>query len=272
MIQKYITAILRDQFNLFFRYGFTDIPSVLAMNVDSEIDKSILELFSRLTPFYDESHYIILEFETTLDLSKEQILKIEIQDLVKIYPLSKLASATIKQSRIDSRIKIEEPKFEHLLFDIELMFRRKNLLRSVKALWKICDIESEPDELFNKIGIDNLLKGIEYRKKGLKANMIREGNYWSYLIAYDSYNLNFPSSTLGHFYDAGEVFAYSNNQETFVGSKYYNFLESLNAKNPNLTLQEIIKYLEISDEISAYRNKATNNELKEYLISPIFYC
>lgn len=270
MIQKYITAILRDQFNLFFRYGFTDIPSVLAMNVDSEIDKSILELFSRLTPFYDESHYIILEFETTLDLSKEQILKIEIQDLVKIYPLSKLASATIKQSRIDSRIKIEEPKFEHLLFDIELMFRRKNLLRSVKALWKICDIESEPDELFNKIGIDNLLKGIEYRKKGLKANMIREGNYWSYLIAYDSYNLNFPSSTLGHFYDAGEVFAYSNNQETFVGSKYYNFLESLNAKNPNLTLQEIIKYLEISDEISAYRNKATNNELKEYLISPIF--
>ena len=45
MIQKYITAILRDQFNLFFRYGFTDIPSVLAMNVDSEIDKSILELF-----------------------------------------------------------------------------------------------------------------------------------------------------------------------------------------------------------------------------------
>ncbi len=270
MIQKYITAILRDQFNLFFRYGFTDIPSVLTMNVDSEIDKSILELFSRLTPFYDESHYIILEFETTLDLSKEQILKIEIQDLVKIYPLSKLASATIKQSRIDSRIKIEEPKFEHLLFDIELMFRRKNLLRSVKALWKICDIESEPDELFNKIGIDNLLKGIEYRKKGLKANMIREGNYWSYLIAYDSYNLNFPSSTLGHFYDAGEVFAYSNNQETFVGSKYYNFLESLNAKNPNLTLQEIIKYLEISDEISAYRNKATNNELKEYLISPIF--
>ena len=197
-------------------------------------------------------------------------MKIEIQDLVKIYPLSKLASATIKQSRIDSRIKIEEPKFEHLLFDIELMFRRKNLLRSVKALWKICDIESEPDELFNKIGIDNLLKGIEYRKKGLKANMIREGNYWSYLIAYDSYNLNFPSSTLGHFYDAGEVFAYSNNQETFVGSKYYNFLESLNAKNPNLTLQEIIKYLEISDEISAYRNKATNNELKEYLISPIF--
>ncbi|MCB0750511.1 MAG: hypothetical protein KDC52_03450, partial [Ignavibacteriae bacterium] len=270
MIQKYITAILRDQFNLFFRYGFTDIPSVLTMNVDSEIDKSILEIFSRLTPFYDESHYIILEFETTLDLSKEQILKIEIQDLVKIYPLSKLASATIKQSRIDSRIKIEEPKFEHLLFDIELMFRRKNLLRSVKALWKICDIESEPDELFNKIGIDNLLKGIEYRKKGLKANMIREGNYWSYLIAYDSYNLNFPSSTLGHFYDAGEVFAYSNNQETFVGSKYYNFLESLNAKNPNLTLQEIIKYLEISDEISAYRNKATNNELKEYLISPIF--
>ena len=197
-------------------------------------------------------------------------MKIEIQDLVKIYPLSKLASATIKQSRIDSRIKIEEPKFEHLLFDIELMFRRKNLLRSVKALWKICDIESEPDELFNKIGIDNLLKGIEYRTKGLKANMIREGNYWSYLIAYDSYNLNFPSSTLGHFYDAGEVFAYSNNQETFVGSKYYNFLESLNAKNPNLTLQEIIKYLEISDEISAYRNKATNNELKEYLISPIF--
>jgi len=270
MNPRYITAILRDQFNLFFRYGFTDIPSVLTFKADGEIDKSILELFSKLTPFYDESHYILLEFETTNNLSQEPIFRIEIQDLVKIYPLSKLASATIKQSRIDSRIKIEEPKFEHLLFDIELIFRKKNLFRSVKALWKICDIDSEPDELFNIIGIDNILTGIEFRKKGIKANMIREGNYWNYLIAYDSYNLNFPSSTLGHFYDAGEVFAYFNNQETFVGSKYYNFLETLNSKNPNLNLKEIINELEDADEISSYKNKANVNELKAYLIAPIF--
>ena len=270
MIPRYITAILRDQFNLFFRFGFTDIPSVLTIKANEEIDKSILELFSKLTPFYDESHYILLEFESTNDLSQEPIFRIEIQDLVKIYPLSKLASATIKQSRLDTRIKIEEPKFEHLLFDIELIFRKKNLLRSVKALWKIYDIDNEPDELFNKIGIDNILKGIEFRKKGVKANMISEGNYWNYLIAYDSYNLNFPASTLGHFYDAGEVFAYSNNQETFVGSKYYNFLETLNSKNPNLTLQEIINELEVAEEISVYRNKATVNELKEYIIAPLF--
>lgn len=270
MITRYITAILRDQFNLFFRFGFTDIPSVLISKTDKEIDQSIITLFSKVTPFYDESHYIILEFETTKDLSVEPIIRIEIQELVKIYPLSKLAFATIKQSRLDERIKIEEPIFEHILFDIELTFRRNNLLRSINALWKICDIDNSPNELFNKIGIENILKGIEFRKKGVKANMIKEGSYWSYLIAYDSYNLNFPSSTLGHFYDAGEVFAYSKNQETFVGSQYYQFLEKLNSKNPNLTLQEIINELEEGVEISAYRNKTTNDGLKQYLIAPIF--
>ena len=39
MIPRYITAILRDQFNLFFRFGFTDIPSVLTIKANEEIDK-----------------------------------------------------------------------------------------------------------------------------------------------------------------------------------------------------------------------------------------
>lgn len=270
MKQTYITAILRDQLNLLFRFGYTDIPDVLIYRSDKEVEKSIMTLFSKLTPYYDESHYILIEFESNNNYSNDDVLRIDIQDIIKIYPLSRLASAAIKQSRLDERIRIEEPIFEHLLYDIEFLFRKNNLLRSIRALWSICEINNTPEELLSIIGIDNIMTGIGFRKKGIKANMIKDHNYWSYLIAYDSYNLNFPSSTLGYFYDAGEVFAFSNNQETFVGSKYYKFLEKINLENPNCSLQEIVKEIEFSNEISAYKEKATYHSIKAYLVAPIF--
>jgi hypothetical protein len=270
MKHTYITAVLRDQLNLLFRFGYTDIPSVLIYRSDKEVEKSIMSLFSKLTPYYDESHYILIEFESINNFSNGDVLRIDIQDIIKIYPLSRLAAATMKQSRLDERIRIEEPIFEHLLYDIENLFRKNNLLRSVKALWSICEINNTPEGLLSIIGIENIMTGIGFRKKGIKANMINDHNYWSYLIAYDSYNLNFPSSTLGYFYDAGEVFAFSNNQETFVGSKYYKFLEKINLENPNCTLQEIVKEIEFSNEISAYKEKATHQGIKAYLVAPIF--
>jgi hypothetical protein len=51
-----------------------------------------------------------------------------------------------------------------------------------------------------------------------------------YLIAYDRYDA-FPNSTLGYFYDAGQVFAYSKGLSTFEGSGIHQFLEKLNSKN-----------------------------------------
>ncbi len=270
MNNTYITAILRDQINLLLRFGYIDIPVVLSFCSGNEVEKSIFSLFSKITPYYDESHYILLEFEINKDVSKEEILRIEIQDIIKIYPLSRLAAATIKQSRLDGRIKIEEPIFEHLLYDIELLFRKNNLLSSIKALWKICEIDNTPDKILSIIGTDNIINGIALRKKGIKANMIKDQNYWSYLIAYDSYNLNFPSSILGYFYDAGEVFAFSNNQETFVGSKYFSFLEKIKSSNPNCTLKEIVNIIESSNEIGAYKAKTTYQSLKAYLAAPIF--
>ena len=64
MKHTYITAVLRDQLNLLFRFGYTDIPSVLIYRSDKEVEKSIMSLFSKLTPYYDESHYILIEFES----------------------------------------------------------------------------------------------------------------------------------------------------------------------------------------------------------------
>ena len=71
--------------------------------------------------------------------------------------------------------------------------------------------------------------------KGRKANKIQNGNYWEYLIAYERFDY-FPKSTLGYFYDAGQVFAFSKGRSTFEGSEIHNFLEKLNSGNPSVKL------------------------------------
>lgn len=269
-MKRYITAILRNQFDLFFRFGFIDVNTRLCFDFSNRQDSSILEIFSIITPYYDESHYLLIEFEVADFDIAQGIYPIQIEQLNKIYPISRKAFVSINQSRLDSRIRIEQPLCEHLLFDIEMIFRKRMLFKSIQALWTICGLKGDFDQTLAALGTENILQGISYRKMGIAAQTAKQENYWSLLVAYDSYNLNFPSSTLGSFYDAGEVFAYSKGDETFVGSRYYNFLENLRTKDPEISLKDIVSAIEASNEIAGYKNLSSFDDLKAYLIAPVF--
>ena len=269
-MKRYITAILRSQFDLFFRFGFIDINTRLCFDFGNRQDSSILEIFSVITPYYDESHYLLIEFEVADFDITQGIYPIQIEQLIKIYPISRKVFVSINQSRLDNRVRIEQPLCEHLLFDIEMIFRKRMLLRSIQALWTICGLKGDFDQTLATIGSESILQGISYRKRGISAQAAKQENYWSILIAYDSYNLNFPSSTLGSFYDAGEVFAFSKGDETFVGSRYYNFLEKLRRMDPEISLKDIVSAIEHSEEIAGYRNLSSIKNLKAYLIAPVF--
>jgi hypothetical protein len=111
--------------------------------------------------------------------------------------------------------------------------------------------------------------GLEFRKHGTKANKIQNGNYWEYLIAYDRFDY-FPNSTLGYFYDSGQVFAYSKGLPTFEGSGIHQFLEKLNFANPTAKLPDIIKYLETEEQLKGYVSQTTTSDIKQYIVAPLY--
>ena len=125
------------------------------------------------------------------------------------------------------------------------------------------------NEFLSVIGLNSILKGIQYRKDGIKAFKIQNGNYWEYLIAYDRFDF-FPNTTLGYFYDAGQVFAFSKGLPSFEGSGTHSFLEKVNSSNQAVKLPDIIKYFETEEQLKGYVNQTTVGELKQYIIAPLY--
>lgn len=270
-MKQFLSIVLRNSFNLFYRFGYTFIPKSQLVefdgNINSEIQESIINQFQKVTPFeYDEEYLILhLEKETT---NGSDFIQFEIQDIISVYPLSQQAKVSI-ESKIDQRIRLEKPIFENLLPLIETKIQNREIEKAISALWKICKIEGLSDKYIANIGLENIFKGLEFRKHGTKANKIQNGNYWEYLIAYDRFDY-FPNSTLGYFYDAGQVFAFSKGFPTFEGSGIHNFLEKLVSANPTIKLNDIVKLLETEEQLKGYVSQTTTSDIKQYIVAPLY--
>lgn len=270
-MKHFLSIVLRNSFNLFYRFGYTFIPKSQLVefdgNINNEIQESIIKQFQTVTPFeYDEEYLILhLEKETT---NGSDFIQFEIQDIISIYPLSLQAKASI-ESKIDQRIRLEKPIFEDILHLIETEIQNKEIEKAISALWKICKIESSLEKYIANIGLENIFRGLEFRQHGTKANKIPNGNYWEYLIAYDRFDY-FPNSTLGYFYDAGQVFAFSKGLPTFEGSGLYVFLENLNFANPTAKLNDITKFLETEEQVKGYVSQTTTSDIKQYIVTPLY--
>lgn len=267
-MNNYLVPINRYQFAQFYRYGYTYIPKSTLLEFDGHLSETTKENlashFSVISPFEYDEEYLILHLSKIVDTSSENIY-FEVQEIIAIYPLSKQAKLSI-QEKIDQRIKLSEPFFESVLPIIESYIQKKEIEKAIDALWQICDIEGNKEELLNIIEIDNILKGLSYRQQGIKASKIPNGNYWSILIAYDRFDY-FPNETIGYFYDAGQIFALTKNQPTFEGSGLHNFLNSL---NKNLKTQQIVSAIDSSETTVSYRTQTTIGSLKKYIVAPLF--
>lgn len=270
-MKQFLSIVLRNQFNLFYRFGYTFIPKSQLIefdgNINNETQQNIIKKFKTVTPFEYDEEYLILSLEKALN-NESEFVQFEIQDVFAVYPLSQQAKASI-ESRIDQRIRLEKPIFETILPAIEREIDIKGVEKAISALWTICKIESPLEKCIANIGLENLLNGLEYRKLGTKASKIQNGNYWEYLIAYDRFDY-FPNSTLGYFYDAGQVFAYSKGHSTFDGSGIHNFLENLNSANPKAEFSDIIKFLETEEQLKGYVSQTTTSDIKQYIVAPLY--
>lgn len=270
-MKQFLSILLRNQFNLFYRFGYTFIPKSQLVefdgNINNETQESIIKQFKTVTPFEYDEEYLILHLEKEIS-NESDFIQFEIQDIVAVYPLSQQAKASI-ESKIDQRIRLEKPIFETLLPLIETEIENKEVEKAISALWKICKIESPLEKYIANIGLENIFNGLEFRKHGTKANKIQNGNYWEYLIAYDRFDY-FPNSTLGYFYDAGQVFAYSKGLPTFEGSGINQFLEKLNSVNPTAKLPDIIEFLETEEQLKGYVSQTTTSYIKQYIVAPLY--
>lgn len=270
-MKQFLSIILRNQFNLFYRFGYTYIPENQLLefdgNINTKIKEQIVRLFETVTPFEYDQEYLILHFEKSEEINNN-ILKFQIQELVSIYPLSQQAKISI-ESRIDTRIKLEEPIFESVLPEIETIIEIHELKSSLEAISKILDLNLDLTKYVSKIGYESIISGLNFRKNGIKSENIIDGNYWEYLLAYDRYEY-YPNDILGFFYDAGEIFAYSKGQPTFVGSRLYNFLEDIRVNKSDIHFKEIINKLEASEETKNYISQTNIDDLRLYIVTPLY--
>jgi hypothetical protein len=272
-MKKFLSAILRNQFNLFYRFGYTFIPSSCLIEFDDIASQStknrIIDLFLHITPFQYDEEYIIIELEGNEVVFRETS-KFLVRDIVAIYPLSKQAKFSI-ENKIDPRIYLQPPIFEDCLDVIQNRINNAEISNAISALWTLLEFDENVDQFIQTIGFENILKGLEYRKLGTKAGKIAAGNYWTYLIAYDRYDY-FPNSNLGYFFDAGQVFAFSKGLDTFVGSGIHNFLQHLNEVSPNSKFEEVVKRMEAEENIkNGYLAQTSISGCKQYVIAPLFF-
>ena len=271
MMKQFLSIALRNQFNLFYRFGYTFIPKSQLVefsgNINDETQDKIIKQFKTVTPFEYDEEYLILHLEIAPN-DESEFIQFEIKDIVAVYPLSNQAKTSI-ESKIDQRIRLEKPIFEAILPAIETEIENKEVEKAISALWTICNIESPLEKYITILGLENIINGLEYRKHGTKANRIQNGNYWEYLIAYDRFDY-FPNSTLGYFYDSGQVFAFSKGLPTFEGSGIHSFLEKLNSANPIAKLPDIIKYLETEEQLKSYVSQTSTSDIKQYIVTPLY--
>ena len=267
-MNNYLVPLNRYQFAQFYRFGYTYIPKSTLLEFDGQITEStkhnLANHFSVISPFEYDEEYLILHLSKVVETVSDNIF-FEVKEIAAIYPLSKQAKLSI-QEKIDQRIRLSEPVFESVLPIIESTIQKKEIEKAIDALWQICDINGNKDELLNLIGLDNIFKGLDYRKKGIKASKIENGDYWSILIAYDRYEF-FPNETIGYFYDAGQVFAHFNNKPTFEGSRLHSFL---NGFKPKTIAKVLLSNLENNDDSQKYISKTYVDGLKRYLVAPLF--
>ncbi|MBK8587137.1 MAG: hypothetical protein IPN88_17715 [Bacteroidetes bacterium] len=116
---------------------------------------------SEITPFEYEEEYLIIQVEKN-GLIDEPFCRIQIQDIVNIFPLTSPSKASI-ETKIDSRIRLENPIFESIVTELEAETNKNEVIKAIQVLWEICKVEGDLNEYISNIGIDNLFKGLESR-------------------------------------------------------------------------------------------------------------
>jgi hypothetical protein len=272
-MKQILTVILRNQFNLFYRFGYTFIPKAYCIEIEFEdisspvTQKSLKNLFSKITPFEYDEEYLVLHLDTNSEPDNDRY-RFDIQNLVAVYPLSQQAKVSI-ESKIDQRIKLEDPIFENILQSIENEIENEERKKAIEALWKICKIEGDWETYLDNIGMGNIRKGLEHRKNGISANKVTDGNFWEYLIAYD-YHEYFPEGTIRYFYQFGKIFSYFRKKTAGIeGAKIKGILDQIKNESDLDTILKTFNKENLPDSFN--KEMVSLSEKFDAILTSVFF-
>jgi len=85
-MKQFLGIVLRNQFNLFYRFGYTFILKSQLVefdgNINNETRESIIKQFKTVTPFEYDEEYLILHLEKE-NSNESDFIQFEIQDIVE---------------------------------------------------------------------------------------------------------------------------------------------------------------------------------------------
>ncbi len=235
-MKKYFTILLRNQFNLFYRFGFIKInkKDLIEFNdiFDDELNNKILEYFKNLLPYeYPEDYIILILEKETID----EVNTFYVENLIKLMALNDEAKQLI-ESRLDTRIKINGSLSDKLFAKIENEIKNNNIDITLKALWHILEFDDDYLPYLNKIDKNNLLEAYNYTVKGNNFESNEKGGesktkiylnkYLSLIYSYQRKKA-FPKNSLGFFYDALQIYGNYIESLDIEQSKYFKLLEEI---------------------------------------------
>lgn len=238
-MNTYLTILPRHQFNSLYKFGFTRIPKEYLNQISESIDVEnankehlfgkILDLFEILPPFEYDEDYLILEVNLDKPFnSADSVLRINLTEIGKIFPLSEKAKATLSD-RLDPRIIIQPPLFEEFLPEIREIIDNQDRELALELLWSIMEIKESKETYLNKFNLEAIREGILLRSKGKKNFELVGKNFWTLVITYDRYN-HFPREKVGYYFDLAEIFSNSQGQPTLPeDSNLYYLLSDISA-------------------------------------------
>lgn len=262
-MNKVLKIITKQEFTSLYRFGFLpkDPSRIIVEDERSNaFDNLFVERLLQLPYFSGDEEYLTIGFTD----SKKNENVINIEEVIEIIPFTEAAKVSYEQ-KFDSRIVFQSARFEDLVTEAEIKIDVEGKIRGAESLWKILNIDQQIEHYVQKEDVDFALRA---KRQGQKSNEFQY-SFDAHLLAYDRYEL-FPNSDLGYFYDVGEVFAHSMDKPTFKGSGFYHFLESIKEVHRDTALSKLIDFIEKSEEVSAFKNKCSKGNLKQYLAGVLF--
>lgn len=261
---KKLYIVTKQEFNSLYRFG--QIPLINSKVIDSsnksslEIEQLIYNAFLNLPYFIGDEEYLIIGFENILTDN----IWLEIENVSEVIPLTRAAKHSI-QMKFDSRLNFKDAKFENVIHRVEEYIDIQERIRGAKAFWSLCRVDSNFENL---VSIEWITQSYYNKIEGRKSNEFKS-DFLVHLLSYDRYEF-FPNSDLGYFYDIGEIFAHSKGRNSFVGSKFYSFLENNKNTLVNFDLITIAQIISESEAIIEFTSHLTSNDVKVYIASALF--
>ena len=92
-MKQFLIIVFRNQFNLFYRFGFTTINIAETIEFEGEITdiikNKIVSRFAKMTPFQYDEEYLIMHFEK--DQLDSEFLQLNINDVISISEVNRIS-------------------------------------------------------------------------------------------------------------------------------------------------------------------------------------